>query len=75
MTFEELKRKADELKTRRDQALGAMKGIEDEWERKYGTRDPKEVKAKLDAMKAELDELNKEYDQKMAEAEAILEGK
>ena len=52
-----------------------MKGIEDEWERKYGTRDPKEVKAKLDAMKAELDELNKEYDQKMAEAEAILEGK
>ena len=74
MTFEELKRKVEELKTRRDQALGVISSIEDEWERKYGTRDVKKVNERLNAMKAELSSLLSDMDVRMAEAEKILEG-
>ena len=74
MTFEELKKKADELKTKRDQALGVIKNIEDGWEQKYGTRDVIVIEKKLVSMKKELEELNTDFDAKMKEAEAILAG-
>lgn len=74
MSFEELKKKADELKTKRDQALGVIKNIEDGWEQKYGTRDVTAIKEKLASMEKELEELNADFDAKMKEAEAILAG-
>lgn len=74
MTFEELKRKADSLKTKRDQALGAIKSIEDGWEKKYGTRDVKVLEEKLKSMNEELVELDNDINSKMNEAEALLAG-
>lgn len=74
MTFEELKRKADELKTQRDQALGAIKGIEDNWEQKYGTRDVRELTKKMNMMQEELEGLESDIKERMAEAERLLEG-
>lgn len=74
MTFEQLKQKAEGLKTKRDQALGAIKNIEDGWEQKYGTRDVNVMKEKLSGMEKELDELNKDFDKSMKEAEEILAG-
>lgn len=74
MTFEELKSKVDQLKTARDQAVGAIRNIEDGWEKKYGTRDASAVEIKLAGMEKELAELNADYESKMKEAEAILAG-
>lgn len=74
MTFEELKEKAESLKTKRDQALGAIKSIEDEWERKYGTRDINEIQNKFKSMQQELAELNNDYGDALKRAEEILAG-
>lgn len=74
MTFEELKSKAERLKTQRDQALGAIKNIEDGWERKYGTRDVKAVTEKFNSMQEELNQLNVEYQSSLSRAEEILAG-
>ncbi len=73
--FETLKNRANELKTKRDQALGAIKNIEDGWLQKYGTRDVKELQSKMKEMEKELNEVNADYDAKLSEAEKILEGK
>jgi len=73
--FEILKNRANELKTKRDQALGAIKNIEDGWLQKYGTRDVKELQSKMKEMEKELNEVNADYDAKLSEAEKILEGK
>lgn len=73
--FETLKNKADSLKTKRDQALGAIKNIEDGWEQKYGTRDVNVLKSKLGEMEKELAEVNSDFETKLSEAEKILEGK
>lgn len=73
--FETLKNKADSLKTKRDQALGAIKNIEDGWEQKYGTRDVNALKSKLGEMEKELAEVNSDFETKLSEAEKILEGK
>lgn len=73
--FETLKNRANELKTKRDQALGAIKNIEENWAQKYGTRDVNELKAKMGEMEKELNEVNADYEAKLSEAEKILEGK
>lgn len=73
-TFEELKSKADALKSKRDQSLGVIKSIEDGWEQKYGTRDDKVLKEKLAGMEKERDELKADFDAKLQEAEQILAG-
>lgn len=73
--FETLKNRANELKTKRDQALGAIKNIEDGWLQKYGTRDVKELQSKMKEMEKELNEVNADYDAKLSEAEKILDGK
>lgn len=73
-TFEELKAKVDELKTKRDQALGAIKSIEDRWERNYGTRDVNVMKEKFSQMQKELAELNSDYYSTLEKAEEILAG-
>lgn len=72
MTFEELKAKADKLKTKRDQALGVMKSIEDGWEKKYGTRDVSKVCEKLQSMESELSDLDKEFNDKLSQAESMM---
>ena len=74
MTFEELKDKVEKLKTKRDQALGAIKAIEDGWEQKYGTRDVKAITAKLAATKSALDAISADIQAKVSEAEKLLEG-
>lgn len=73
-TFEELKSKAEALKSKRDQSLGVIKSIEDGWEKKYGTRDVNVLKEKLKSMEAERDELKRDFDAKLQEAEEILAG-
>ena len=73
-SFEELKSKADSLKSKRDQALGVIKSIEDSWEQKYGTRDAQVLKEKLNGMEKERDELNADFNAKLQEAEEILAG-
>ena len=72
--FEQLKNRAEQLKTKRDQALGAIKSIEDQWEQKYGTRDVNVLKEKLKGMEQELKELNRDFDAKLKEAQEILDG-
>ena len=72
--FEQLKNRAEQLKTKRDQALGAIKSIEDQWEQKYGTRDVNVLKEKLKGMEQELEELNRDFDAKIKEAQEILDG-
>lgn len=72
--FEQLKNRAEQLKTKRDQALGAIKSIEDQWEQKYGTRDANVLKEKLKGMEQELKELNSDFDAKIKEAQEILDG-
>ena len=74
-TFEQLKQCADELKTKRDQALGVIKNIEDGWEQKYGTRDVNVLKDKVKNLESELSELDADFKNKLSEAEKILEGK
>jgi len=74
-TFEQLKQHADELKTKRDQALGAIKNIEDGWDQKYGTRDVNQLKSKMADMEKELSEVNSDFEAKLSEVEKILEGK
>lgn len=73
-TFEELKNKADALKSKRDQSLGVIKSIEDGWEKKYGTRDVSVLKERLNGMEKERNELKADFDAKLQEAEQILEG-
>lgn len=72
--FEQLKNRAEQLKTKRDQARGAIKNIEDQWEQKYGTRDVNVLKDKLKGMEQELNELNRDFDAKVKEAQEILDG-
>lgn len=72
--FEQLKNRAEQLKTKRDQALGAIKSIEDQWEQKYGTRDASVLKEKLKGMEQELKELNSDFDANLKEAQEILDG-
>ena len=74
MNFEELKNKVEQLKTKRDQSLGAIKAIEDGWEQKYGTRDVKEITARLAETRSELDVISADIRAKVAEAEKLLEG-
>ena len=71
--FEQLKNRAEQLKTKRDQARGAIKNIEDQWEQKYGTRNVNVLKDKLKGMEQELNELNSDFDAKVKEAQEILE--
>lgn len=72
--FEQLKNRAEQLKTKRDQAQGAIKSIEDQWEQKYGTRDASVLKEKLKEMEQELKEMNSDFDAKLKEAQEILDG-
>ena len=72
--FEHLKNRAEQLKTKRDQARGAIKNIEDQWEQKYGTRDVNVLKDKLKGMEQELNELNRDFDAKVKQAQEILDG-
>lgn len=72
--FEQLKNRAEQIKTKRDQARGAIKNIEDQWEQKYGTRDVNVLKDKLKGMEQELEELNRDFDAKLKEAQEILDG-
>ena len=72
--FEQLKNRAEQLKTKRDQALGAIKSIEDQWEQKYGTRDASVLKEKMKGMEQELKELNSDFDAMLKEAQEILDG-
>lgn len=72
--FEQLKNRAEQLKTKRDQARGAIKNIEDQWEQKYGTRDVNVLKDKLKGMEQELNELNSDFNAKVKEAQEILDG-
>lgn len=72
--FEQLKNRAEQLKTKRDQARGAIKNIEDQWEQKYGTRDVNVLKDKLKGMEQELNELNRDFDAKVKQAQEILDG-
>ena len=74
MNFEELKNKVEQLKTKRDQSLGAIKAIEDGWEQKYGTRDVKEITARLAETRSELDAISADIRAKVVEAEKLLEG-
>lgn len=70
--FEMLKAKAEEIKSQRDQALGAIKSIEDGWEKKYGTRDAKVLDEKLAGMEKELEEMKADFNSKILEAKKIL---
>lgn len=74
MMFEEIKSKAEALKSKRDQAQGAIQSIKDDWMRKYGTDDVAVLEEKLRSMKTELEELNLDIEKKLAEAESILKG-
>lgn len=61
----EMKRRIEELKTKKAQAEGAIKQISRELKDDFGCRDLKDAKAKLESMKAELEETERKIEKQI----------
>lgn len=70
--FEELKRRLDAQKSRRDKAQGTIESIKKHWLEEYGTDDPEQIKKLLEEAKHDLAELDKEYTETISKAEALI---
>lgn len=66
-TFEELKRRADDLNRKSEQAKGALKNIKENWMQTYGTDDPVKIKAILEDLKQQEIAVESEITAKMKE--------
>lgn len=72
--YEQLKTRAETLKAKRDRALGAAEQIENGWLKTYGTKDPEELRKKLESLRTNLGSVQAEYMEKMETVEKLLDG-
>lgn len=67
-----LSRRLDEQKERRARAQGTIDNIKAQWEADFGVDSPEEIEKIKAQTESELDALQKEYDEQMAEAERLI---
>lgn len=67
-----LTRRLDEQKERRARAQGTMDNIKAQWKTEFGVDSPEEVEKIKAQTEAELDALQKDYNEQMAEAERFI---
>ena len=67
-----LSRRLDEQKERRARAQGTIDNIRAQWKADFGVGSPDEIEKIKAQTESELDALQKEYDEQMAEAERLI---
>ena len=67
-----LSRRLDEQKERRARAQGTIDNIKSQWKADFGIDSPEEIEKIKAQTESELDALQKEYDEQMAEAERLI---
>ena len=67
-----LARRLDEQKDRRARAQGTMDNILTQWKADFGVDSPEEVEKIKAQTEAELEELQRDYNEQMAEAERLI---
>ena len=67
-----LSRRLDEQKERRARAQGTIDNIKSQWKADFGVDSPEEIEKIKARTESELDALQKEYDEQMAEAERLI---
>lgn len=67
-----LSRRLDEQKERRARAQGTIDNIKAQWKTDFGVDSPDEIEKIKAQTESELDALQKEYDEQMAEAERLI---
>ena len=67
-----LSRRLDEQKERRARAQGTIDSIKAQWKADFGIDSPEEIEKIKAQTESELDALQKEYDEQMAEAERLI---
>lgn len=67
-----LSRRLDEQKERRARAQGTIDNIKAQWKADFGVDSPDEIEKIKAQTESELDALQKEYDEQMAEAERLI---
>lgn len=67
-----LSRRLDEQKERRARAQGTIDNIKSQWKADFGVDSPEEIEKIKAQTESELDALQKEYDEQMAEAERLI---
>lgn len=67
-----LSRRLDEQKERRARAQGTIDNIKSQWKADFGVDSPDEIEKIKAQTESELDALQKEYDEQMAEAERLI---
>lgn len=67
-----LARRLDEQKDRRARAQGTMDNIKTQWKADFGVDSPEEVEKIKAQTEAELEELQRDYNEQMAEAERLI---
>lgn len=60
--LEQLTARITALRTKVDKAAGTMEAIQAQWLKDYGTDDPTKIREILDKESAELEDLQKQYD-------------
>ena len=67
-----LTRRLDEQKERRARAQGTIDNIKAQWKADFGVDSPEEIEKIKAQTEAELDALQKDYNEQMAEAERFI---
>ena len=67
-----LSRRLDEQKERRARAQGTIDNIRAQWKADFGVDSPDEIEKIKAQTESELDAIQKEYDEQMAEAERLI---
>ena len=67
-----LSRRLDEQKERRARAQGTIDNIKSQWKADFGVDSPEEIEKIKAQTESELDDLQKENDEQMAEAERLI---
>lgn len=67
-----LARRLDEQKDRRARAQGTLDSIKAQWKADFGADSPEEVEKIKAQTEAELEELQRDYNEQMAKAERLI---
>lgn len=67
-----LSRRLDEQKERRARAQGTIDNIKAQWKADFGVDSPEEIEKIKSQTEAELEALQKDYNEQMAEAERLI---
>lgn len=67
-----LARRLDEQKARKARALGSLDSIRAQWKAEFGVDTPEEIRKIKADMEASMSDLQRTYDDNMAEAERLI---